>query len=99
MKKLQILTAVALGVCILGTRIGSAADAKKDDKSKITPYPLKTCVVSGEKLGEMGKPYVFTNDTREIKLCCKDCLKDFKKDPKKYVKKIEDAEAKEKKKS
>ena len=96
--KRTMLVSVGLAA-VLGTHIALAADAKKDEKSKIKAYPLKTCVVSGEKLGEMGKPYVFTNDTREIKLCCKDCLKDFKKDPDKYVKKLEEAEAKDKKKS
>ena len=63
---------------------------KKNEKAK--PYPLKTCVVSEEKLGEMGDPYVFTYEGREIKLCCKSCLKDFKKDTAKYIKKIEAAE-------
>jgi YHS domain-containing protein len=69
-----------------------AAFAKDKDVKKA--YPLTTCVVSGEKLGEMGKPYTFTQDGREVQLCCKSCLKDFKKDPAKYVKKIEEAEAK-----
>lgn len=60
---------------------------------KAKPYPLKTCVVSSEKLGgDMGDPYVFTHEGREIKLCCKSCLKDFKKDSAKYIKKIEAAE-------
>ena len=68
-----------------------AAD-KKDDKAK--PYPLKTCVVSDEKLGDMGDPYVFTQDGQEVKLCCKSCLKDFKKDSAKYMKKIAKAEKK-----
>ena len=97
MKKQRL--ALIFAVVALAIPLSFAADAKKDEKSKIKSYPLKTCVVSGEKLGEMGKPYVFTNDTREIKLCCKDCLKDFKKDPDKYVKKLEEAEAKDKKKS
>ncbi len=98
MKIVKVLAATLVTISILGAPLLSfAADAKKDEKVK--PYTLKTCMVSGEKLGgDMGKPYVFTNDNREIKLCCKDCLKDFKKDPKKYVKKIEEAEAKEKKK-
>src|SRR2546421_13124332 len=64
----------------------------KDKDAK--PYPLTTCVVSGEKLGEMGKPYKFTHEGREVQLCCKSCLKDFKKDPAKYVKKIDEAAAK-----
>lgn len=59
----------------------SAAGAAK-------PYTLDTCVVSGEKLGSMGQPYVFTHEGQEIKLCCKECLKDFKADPAKYTKKI-----------
>ncbi len=57
-----------------------AADAK--------PYPLKTCVVSGEALDSMGKPYVFVHDGQEIKMCCKNCLKDFNKEPDKYLKQI-----------
>jgi len=94
MKTVKILTATVLTMSLLGAPLAGLAEEKKDDKVKA--YTLKTCVVSGEKLGEMGKPYVFTNDNREIKLCCKDCLKDFDKDPKKYVKKLEEAEAKEK---
>ena len=66
------------------------AEEKKADKPK--PYTLDKCVVSDEKLGEMGKPYVFVQDGREVKLCCESCKKDFKKDPAKYMKKIDDAE-------
>ena len=71
---------------------GSAAD--KPDKEKLKPYTLKTCIVSGEKLGEMGKPVVEKYKDREIKFCCKSCIKDFKKEPDKYVKMIDEAEAK-----
>ena len=92
MKILKTITVGALAVSFLTAPFLSfAADAKAK------PYPLKTCVVSGEKLGEMGKPYVFTHEGREIQLCCKSCLKDFNKEPAKYVKKIEEAEAKPKK--
>jgi YHS domain-containing protein len=48
--------------------------------------------VSGDKLGEMGKPFVFEYKGREVKLCCKDCKKDFDKEPAKFMKKIEDAD-------
>lgn len=74
---------------------GFADDAKKADKPK--PYPLKTCIVSGEKLGEMGDPYVHTYQNREIKFCCKSCLKTFNKDAAGYLKKIDEAEQKAKK--
>lgn len=57
-------------------------------KKEVKPYPLDTCIVSDEKLGEMGKPVVFVYEGQEIKLCCKGCRKDFDKDPPKYLKKL-----------
>jgi len=63
----------------------------EDKKDAAKPYPLEKCIVSDEKLGEMGKPYVFTHEGQEIKLCCKSCLKDFKKEPAKYLKKLDAA--------
>jgi YHS domain-containing protein len=77
--------AAAFVVAPLSVFAGDGKEAAKD-------YPLKTCVVSGEKLGEMGKPYIFTHEGKEVRLCCKDCLKKFKADPAKYLKKIEEAE-------
>jgi hypothetical protein len=65
--------------------------------NKAKPYPLKTCIVTDEKLGDMGDPYVFVHEGQEIKLCCKSCQKDFKKDPAKYLKKVTEAEKKAKK--
>ncbi len=60
---------------------------------KVKPYPLKTCLVSGEKLGgDMGEPYEFIHEGREIKLCCKDCLKEFDKKTGQFVKKLAEAE-------
>lgn len=79
--------------------IASADDAQ----SKPIPYPLKKCIVSGDKFGgDMGDPYVYIYKDKqgvshEIKFCCKSCLKDFNKDPDGYVKKIADTAAKEKK--
>jgi hypothetical protein len=90
MKTLKTLIA-AFSITALSGALSFAADAPpKADKAK--SYPLTTCVVSGEKLGEMGAPHVFTHEGREVKLCCKSCLKDFNKEPAKFVKKIETAE-------
>jgi YHS domain-containing protein len=70
-------------------------DAAAKEAAARNPYPLKTCLVSGEKLGgEMGAPYTFVYEDREIKLCCKSCLKTFKKEPAKYMKKLAEASAK-----
>jgi len=83
----SIVLAVALSSFVSFT---NAAEEKKAVKPK--PYTLKTCPVSDEKLGEMGKPFVFVHEGREIKLCCESCQKDFKKDPAKFIKKIDAAE-------
>jgi len=98
MKTLKNTVAMLLALSILGAPLaGLAADQNAQTKTKPKPYTLKTCVVSDEKLGEMGDAYVFVHEGREIKLCCKGCLKDFKKEPAKFIKKIEEAEAKAKK--
>ena len=100
MKRLKTFTAsILLTTFVAGPFVALAADAKADKKSdKPKPYPLDTCIVSGEKIGADPnmKPYTFTHEGREIKLCCKGCLKDFNKDKAKYVKKIEEAEKKAK---
>lgn len=64
-------------------------DGEVDIKEDVKPYPLDTCIVSDEKLGEMGKPVVFVYQGQEIKLCCKHCRKDFDKNPADYLKKLE----------
>lgn len=96
MKVLRNLLATMLVTAFLLPVAGVAAD-QKTEKKKLKPYPLKTCVVSGEKLGEMGDPYVWEYEGRELKFCCKGCVKDFKKEPAKYIKQLDDAEAKAKK--
>jgi hypothetical protein len=103
MKSLKSVSLMLLLAVLMATSLTSSAD---DAAKKPRPYILKTCVVSGDKLGgDMGDPYVFIykdkkikdDPGREIKFCCKDCRKDFDKDPAKYLKKIDEAEAKEKK--
>jgi len=54
----------------------------------VKPYPLDVCLVSGEKLGEMGEPHVITYEGQQIKFCCKSCLPKFEKDPAKYLAKL-----------
>jgi hypothetical protein len=79
---------------------GFAASSDEHSHDKAPPaspaYPLSTCVVSGDKLGHMGKPveYVYKQPgkpDRVVMLCCKDCIADFEKDPAAYLKKIDDA--------
>ena len=102
--KLAFLSVATLGL-FAAPLVTFADDTAKDtDAKKPKPYTLKKCPVSGEKLGEMGDPFVFVykdkkikDDVgREIKLCCKSCKKDFDKDAAKLVKQIEKDEAKAK---
>lgn len=52
------------------------------------PYPLDTCIVSGNKLGTMGKVVVRSHEGQEIKFCCKPCVKKFEANPAKYLSKL-----------
>lgn len=80
---------------------GSAAPVRLVAAADAPAYPLDTCVVSGEKLGSMGKPYDYTHKEegkpdRLVRFCCKMCLGKFKKDPAKYLKLLDEAAAQKK---
>jgi YHS domain-containing protein len=74
------------------------AAAKPEEKPKAKAYPLKTCAVTGEKLDAdpAMKTFAFVHEGQEIKLCCKSCKKKFDKEPASYLKKMNEAVAKEK---
>ncbi|HEY5043481.1 MAG TPA: YHS domain-containing protein [Verrucomicrobiae bacterium] len=78
----------------MGDQAGQTNAPAGNADAKVKPYPLKTCVVSGDKIGEMGKPVTLVYKGQEMKFCCKDCVKDFNKDPDKYIKKLAQEEAK-----
>ena len=90
MKTIQAITAFALTASILAAPLAGFAAEKRTQK--LVPDKLTTCPVSGDKLGEMGKPFVLEYKGQEVKLCCKDCKKDFDKDPAKFMKKIREAD-------
>lgn len=76
----------------------SCCSATKNQTASTAAYPLETCVVSGEKLGDMGRPYDYVHQEagkpdRLVRFCCKGCVRDFKKDPAAYLKKLDDATA------
>lgn len=56
---------------------------------QIQYYPIETCVVSNEPLGE--KPVDFVYRNRLVRLCCKGCRGDFLKDPDTYLQKLDAA--------
>ena len=68
----------------------------KVSSANAASYPLDTCVVSGEKIGEMGAPVDYIHKEagkpdRLVRFCCKMCVAKFKKDPAKYLKLIDEA--------
>ena len=71
---------LALAVTALLSATTRAADP--------TPYPLTTCIVSGDKLGDMGKPVMVDYKGQQVCFCCKSCIDDFEKDPSKYLAKL-----------
>ena len=87
--KVLFITSLALGLALAPVTATRADEAAAKDK-KARAYPLKTCLVSGDKLGEMGDPFVFVKDGQEFKTCCKSCKKDIDKDPKKFLAKLAD---------
>jgi YHS domain-containing protein len=89
MKTIKHLTIIALAFSVLAAPFAGVAAEKT---AKLIPDKLATCPVSGDKLGEMGKPCVFEYKGQEVKLCCKNCRKDFDKDPAKYIQKIREAD-------
>ena len=91
MKPTKSILLKSIMAVVLTTAFVVGAAEQKAEKAK--PYPLDKCIVSDEKLGEMGKPFVFTYEGQEIKLCCKSCQKDFKKNPATYLKSLKEAEA------
>lgn len=65
--------------------------AKYAKKGHTDHYPLATCVISGKKLGSMGKAFEHEHKGQRVRLCCKGCLKKFNKAPETHLKKISDA--------
>ena len=74
----------------------TAAETAAVTTTKAT-YPLQTCIVSGGKLGSMGKPVEYVHKQagqpdRTVIFCCKGCIKKFEKDPVKFLTKLDAAE-------
>jgi YHS domain-containing protein len=100
MKKTMFVIGVMLAIAFAGA-LPSFADIQTNSVSSTPPKPkpdlLKTCPVSGDKLGEMGQPYVFIYKGQQVKLCCPSCKEDFDKNPDKYMKIIRTADKPKKK--
>lgn len=54
-------------------------------------YPMGTCPVSGEKLGEMGDPHEVVVGTELVKLCCPKCEHKLMANPTKFLATLNEA--------
>ena len=79
-----IAVPLILGACSNREDAGDAAAPSNAGE----PYPLTTCVVSGEDLGSMGEPVVYDHEGTTVKFCCKNCVPKFEKDSETYLAKL-----------
>lgn len=89
--KLIVIAAAFLGaatVASVGCRSGHTHLDQSHGSAAAKPYPLKTCIVTDEKLGGHGDAHAFVQNGQEIKLCCEGCKEDFDKEPAKYLQKL-----------
>ena len=87
-------TMIALGIALSSCNTTTAPAQSKGgglsatEPAKAKPYPLETCIVSGEDLESMGGAVTKVYKGQEVKFCCKSCVKDFDADPEKFLAKL-----------
>lgn len=87
------LVRVCCGKCAKAVKASPADSIAKVKAAVIAEqlrsYPLETCVVSGESLGD--KPVNVVVGTRLVRTCCNDCVKVVNKDAAKYLAQVDTA--------
>lgn len=87
---LTLLLAFGLASCATTPAPAGAAPVAKEAAKKAAPepkpYPLETCLVTGDDLDEMGERVATVYEGQVYEFCCKPCLKKFRANPEKYVK-------------
>jgi YHS domain-containing protein len=87
---LPVLLAVGLASCTAPTPAATTettpAKVAKKAAPKPKPYPLETCLVTGDDLDDMDERVSMVHRGQVFEFCCKPCLKKFHANPGKYVK-------------
>lgn len=87
---LPALLAIGLASCAAPTPAATTektpAKVAKKAAPKPKPYPLKTCLVTGDDLDDMDDRVSTVYQGQTFEFCCKPCLKKFHKNPGKYLK-------------
>ena len=79
-----------------GNKHNSSVSTTQTNQEKAVAVGNKVCPVLNEKIDERNKA-TYEYEGKIYNFCCASCIDEFKKDPEKYIKKIENAKAKEKK--
>jgi hypothetical protein len=77
------LTFVVILLLVGLVNMTNAADPK--------PYPLTTCIVSGDKIDPELPSIVHNN--QQVRFCCKACVKKFQANPDKFMVRLQGADA------
>lgn len=88
--KPTVASIIAIAISLTASCGWATADDKAKSETKSDPYPLDTCIISGGKLGSMGKPVVKDYDGQEVRFCCKSCVKPFEEKKAEMLKKIDE---------
>lgn len=92
---LPALLAIGLASCAAPTPAATAettpAKVARKAAPKPKPYPLETCLVTGDDLDEMDERVSLVHRGQTFEFCCKPCVKKFRQNPDKYVRALEKA--------
>jgi YHS domain-containing protein len=81
---IALLTAM-MTVAVLAADPNPSASASAPASAQTSNQAVNTiCPVSGDAVGDVGKPVYAQYQGKTIAFCCKDCLKKFNKNPDKY---------------
>jgi len=84
-KQIIALLTTAFTISAFAADPNPAPSASGAPSAQTSIKPVNTvCPVSGDKVGDVGKPVYAQYQGNTIAFCCKDCLKKFQKNPDKY---------------
>jgi YHS domain-containing protein len=84
-KELIAILALGLATGAMAADPNPAPSASAAPSAETSNKAVNTvCPVSGDTVGDVGKPVYAQYQGKTIAFCCKDCLKKFNKSPDKY---------------
>lgn len=95
--RLWLIVGAAMVLGLTGCTEADTPATKQAESAPTTApaggYALATCIVSGEKLGSMGDPVIYSHEGREVRFCCASCEAEFKNNPAQFLAKLDAAKS------